>query len=153
MGHEAESKALVADLRLEIDAITTAAADLPRPRVFYEIDATADIYGPADHSFLAEMVGRAGGTSITSGSTEFIPIPLEVLVTADPEIIVLGDAAYGVTPEIVAARPGWAVMTAIKDGAIRPADDVVITRPGPRIALGLADLARAIHPDITLPTG
>ncbi|HLA16526.1 MAG TPA: ABC transporter substrate-binding protein [Candidatus Limnocylindrales bacterium] len=152
VGQDVEAEELVADLRLEIDAITAATADLPRGRVFYEIDATADIYGPADDSFLAEMIGRAGGTPITSGTTEFIPIPLEVLVTADPEIIVLGDAAYGVTPEIVAARPGWAVMTAVKDGAIRPADDVVITRPGPRIALGLADLAKAIHPDIALPT-
>ena len=26
---------------------------------------------------------------------------------ADPEVIVLGDAAYGTTPEIVAKRPGW----------------------------------------------
>jgi len=153
VGEETEAGTLAEDLQADIDVIAAAADDLRRPRTFYEIDATSDIYGPADESFLAEMIDLAGGSPITSGSTEFIPIPLEVLITADPEVIVLGDAAYGVTAEIVAARAGWVVLTAVKEDAIRPANDVIITRPGPRIAEGLADLAKAIHPDISLPTG
>ena len=39
-------------------------------------------------------------------------------------------------------------MTAVKDGAIRPADDVLITRPGPRLVDGLVSLAIAIHPEL-----
>jgi hypothetical protein len=35
--------------------------------------------------------------------------------------------------------------------AIRPVDDVVITRPGPRLLDGLRDLISAIHPDLVLP--
>jgi hypothetical protein len=38
-------------------------------------------------------------------------------------------------------------MTAVKDGQVRPADDIIITLPGPRIGEGLAALALAIHPD------
>lgn len=151
VGESAEAETLMSDMAQDIADIEAATADLPRPRVFYEIDATTDIYGPAEGSFLAEMIELAGGQPITTGSTEFVPIPLETLVTADPEVIVLGDAAYRVTADAVAKRPGWNVMTAVKDGAIRPAQDVLITRPGPRIAAGLADLARAIHPDIVLP--
>jgi hypothetical protein len=41
-------------------------------------------------------------------------------------------------------------MTAVINGAIRPVDDVPVTRPGPRLAQGLASLARAIHPDLVL---
>ncbi len=69
---------------------------------------------------------------------------------ADPEVIVLGDAAYGVCPADVAARAGWADMTAVADGDVRPVDDVPVTRPGPRLAEGLAALAVAIHPDLEL---
>jgi hypothetical protein len=36
------------------------------------------------------------------------------------------------------------------NGDIRPVDDVPVTRPGPRLAQGLASLARAIHPDLEL---
>jgi hypothetical protein len=38
-------------------------------------------------------------------------------------------------------------MTAVRDGAIRPVYDTIVTRPGPRLAEGLAALALAIHPD------
>jgi iron complex transport system substrate-binding protein len=69
---------------------------------------------------------------------------------ADPEVIVVGDANYGVCPADVTARPGWGGMTAVVNGDIRPVDDVPVTRPGPRLAQGLASLARAIHPDLEL---
>ena len=80
------------------------------------------------------MVELAGGTPITSGSSLSFEVPLERLVAEDPEVIVLGDAAYGTTPEMVAERPGWGDMTAVREGAVRPVvDDILITRPGPRL--------------------
>jgi len=144
---------LAATMRTEIEAITAAvAADgATRPRVFYELDATKEIYGPAADSFIAEMITLAGGDPITTGSPTVFSIPLETLIAADPEVIVLGDAAYGVTAEQVVARPGWSAMTAVANGAIRPVDDVVVTRPGPRLAEGLRALALAIDPGVALP--
>ncbi len=141
------ANALTSDMRSRIDAIAAAVATLDHPRTFYEIDATKEIYGPADDSFVAEMVKLAGGVPITTGSTTVFSIPLERLVAADPQVIVLGDAIYGTTPKDVAARPGWADMTAVKAGAVRPVDDTVVTRPGPRLVLGLLALERAIHPE------
>jgi iron complex transport system substrate-binding protein len=142
---------MVTALREDIAAVIAATGALERPRVFYELDATSDIYGPADDSFLAEMIVLAGGEPITTGDPTIFSIPLERLVEADPEVILLGDAAYGVTAEQVVARPGWATMTAVTTDAIRPVDDVIVTRPGPRLTLGLAALATAIHPDVDVP--
>jgi iron complex transport system substrate-binding protein len=42
-------------------------------------------------------------------------------------------------------------MTAVKTGRIVAVDDIVITRPGPRLAEGLKALIAAIHPDIVIP--
>ena len=42
-------------------------------------------------------------------------------------------------------------MTAVKSGAIRPVDDVIVTRPGPRLVEGLRALALAIDPAASLP--
>lgn len=145
--------AMTAKLRADFDAVAAATAGLPKPRTFYELDtSTGPIYTVADGSFTKEMIGLAGGTSITTGSTTDFAIPLEKLIVADPELILLGDAAYGVTVDQVRARTGWNVMTAVKTGAIRPVNDVVITRPGPRLAQGLRELALAIHPDLVLPS-
>jgi iron complex transport system substrate-binding protein len=118
--------------------------------VFYELGAEAEIYAPAPGSFLADMIVRAGGEPITTADPALWSIPLEELVVADPEVIILGDANYGTCPDAVASRPGWEGMIAVINGAVRPVDDAPVTRPGPRLAQGLASLARAIHPELEL---
>jgi iron complex transport system substrate-binding protein len=151
-GRSAEATAIVDRMRAEFGAVEAAVAGFDQPRLFYEIDATGAIYGPADDSFLAEMIGLAGGDPITTGSPEKFEISVERLIEEDPEVILLADAPFGVTVEQVVARPGWNVMTAVKDGDIRPIDDQTVTRPGPRLFLGLRLLAETIHPDIVLPS-
>lgn len=148
VGREQAAADLAAAMRAEFDEVAAATGSVGRPRVFYEIDATGAIWGPADESFLAEMISLAGGDPITTGSPDKFDIPLERLIQADPEVILLGDAAYGVTAEQVAARPGWNVTTAVTTGAIRPIDDIVVTRPGPRLTEGLRALLAALHPDL-----
>lgn len=130
-----------------IDEVTGAVAELSRSSTFYEIGNEPALYGPAPDSFVADEISIAGGEPITTRDPAVFEISLEELVTADPEVIVLGDAAYGVCPDQVVTRPGWDGITAVKNGDVRPVDDTIVTRPGPRIGDGLAALALAIHPD------
>jgi iron complex transport system substrate-binding protein len=134
------------------DDVANATVSLAAPRTFYELDATSAIYTATDGSFLESMIELAGGDPITTGSTTDFAISLEELISADPELILLGDAAYGVTAEQVASRAGWKGMTAVETGAIRPVNDLIVTRPGPRLVEGLRELAQAIHPDLVLPS-
>lgn len=151
IGTSEAAAAMTADLRTRLDAITAAAAATgTTPRTFYELGAEPEIYAPAPDSFLADMIVRAGGDPVTTGDPAAWSIPLEELVVADPEVIVLGDAAYGTCPADVAGRAGWGGLTAVVEGDVRAVDDVPITRPGPRLAQGLASLARAIHPELAL---
>ena len=150
IGASEAAAAMTADLRTRLDTITAAATTGSTPRTFYELGAEPEIYGPAPDSFLADMIVRAGGDPVTTGDPAAWSIPLEELVVADPEVIVLGDAAYGTCPADVAGRAGWGGLTAVVEGDVRAVDDVPITRPGPRLAQGLASLARAIHPELEL---
>lgn len=151
VGRADEARDLTASMRAGFDQVAAATQTLDHPRTFYELDATKDIFGPAKGSFLESMIRIAGGDPITTGSTSAYSIPLEKLVAADPQVIVLGDAAYGTTPDQVAKRPGWGGMSAVKAKAIRPVDDVLVSRPGPRLVEGLRALALAIHPGLALP--
>ena len=97
------------------------------------------------------MIKLAGGDPVTTSDPAVFSIPLEQLVAADPEVIVLGDAQLRRLP----GRRRWPgpagrASRRSEEGAIRPVDDIVVTRPGPRLADGLASLARAIHPDLVL---
>ena len=49
-------------------------------------------------------------------------------------------------------RAGWDVMTAVKDDAIKTVQDTEITRPGPRLPIGLRNLVGVIQPDAALPS-
>jgi iron complex transport system substrate-binding protein len=133
-----------------IAEVRAAVAGEPAPRTFYEVGLfEGAIYTAGEDSFLAGLIDTAGGEPIT-GDPLTTAIALEDLVVADPEVILLGDAAYdpSITPESVAARPGWEGMTAVTTGRIEVMEeDLVITRPGPRIIEGLEALALAIHPD------
>ncbi|MDH4334045.1 MAG: ABC transporter substrate-binding protein [Chloroflexota bacterium] len=150
IGARAAAETVVAAMLERADAVARAVAGAPAPRVFYEVGVFAGtIYTAGEDSFLASLVAAAGGEPIT-GDPLSTSISLEQLIAADPELILLGDAAYdpSITPASVALRPGWHVMSAVHDGSIRiMLDDLVITRPGPRIIDGLEALARAIHPD------
>ena len=142
---------LVASMQVRAAAVAAAVAGAERPRVFYEVSVyEGTIYTAGQDSFIASLISIAGGDPIT-GDPVSTAIQLEDLIAADPELILLGDAAYdqSVTPEAVAARVGWADMTAVATGrVVVMLDDLVITRPGPRAVDGLEALARAIHPDL-----
>jgi len=142
---------LVTSLQARADAVVTAVAGAERPRTFYEVGVfEGSIYTAGRDSFLASLILLAGAEAIT-GDPASTAIQLEDLIAADPQLILLGDAAYDptITPASVTARPGWGDMTAVKDGRIVVVlDDVVITRPGPRIVDGLEALAKAIHPEL-----
>jgi iron complex transport system substrate-binding protein len=150
IGATDEATTMTDAIQARFDAVTDAVADLPQRTTFYEIGSEPALYGPAPDSFVADMVTLAGGEPVTTGDPAVFEIPLEKLVIADPEVIVLGDAAYGVCPFDVVTRPGWNGIRAVKNRDVRPVDDTIVTRPGPRIGDGLAALALAIHPEASI---
>jgi len=122
-----------------------------RPLVFFELDATdpAKPYTPGPGSFIDVLIRMAGGENVAAeAKTEWAQLSIEEIVARNPDIIILGDANWGVTPEAVKERPGWEALKAVREGAIYPIDDNLVSRPGPRIVEGLEALARLIHPEL-----
>lgn len=143
---------LVTSLQARVAAVDEKLAPLSsRISVFYEIDATDPAkpwtYGPG--TFGSLLIERAGGQNVGDIAADPYPqLSLEQIVIANPAIIILGDAIWGVTPESVLARPGWETIEAVKNGKIFPIDDNLISRPGPRLVDGLEQLAKLLHPEL-----
>jgi iron complex transport system substrate-binding protein len=151
-GHEKEAADLVASLRSRVAAVDQKIAGVTeKPLVFYELDATDPTKpwtsGPG--TFIDQLIARAGGVNVGAElESEWAQISSEQLVASNPDIIVLGDAAYGTSPESVKARPGWDVLTAVKNDQIFTFDDNLVSRPGPRLVDALEQLAKLLHPEL-----
>jgi iron complex transport system substrate-binding protein len=151
-GHTAETTTLVNTLKVRVTALDKKIMPLSSaPTVYYELDASDPTkpYTAGPGSFVDMLIRRAGGNNI--GATlkgEWAQISMEELLVQNPVIIILGDSAYGETPEKLAARPGWEALTAVKDHQVFPFDDNLVSRPGPRWVDGLEALAKLFHPGL-----
>ena len=139
-------------LKARVTAVDEKIAPLSsRPVVFYELDGTDPLKpwttGPG--TFVDLLINRAGGFNVGSSlEGEWAQISSEELVAANPSIILLGDALYGVTVESVAARSGWDSIAAIQNNAIHPFNPDLATRPGPRLVDALEEMAKLLHPGV-----
>jgi iron complex transport system substrate-binding protein len=151
-GREAEAAALNASLQARvarIDAVLEKATD--QPLVFYELDGSdpAKPWTAGPGTFLDYLVQRAKGQNVGAAlSGEWAQISQEELLVQNPEIILLGDAIWGVTVEMVAERPGWNQIMAVSEGRVYPFDDDLISRPGPRQVEGLEEMVKIFHPQL-----
>lgn len=150
-GHESEAAAAVAALKARVAAVDEKIMPLSsRFSVFYEVDGTdpAKPFTAGKGTFITLLIERAGGYNIASDIDGYPQLSLEQVVAADPAFIILGDAKWGTTPESIAQRPGWANLSAVKNGQVFPFDDDLVSRPGPRMVDGLEELAKLLRPEL-----
>ncbi len=151
-GHEDEAEALAESLSTRVEAVEAAVADVTeKPTIFYEIDGTdpSKPWTTGPGTFMDTMITMAGGVNIGGVlSDSYAQISVEEIVLQDPDVIVLGDTAFGVTIESIAERAGWADLTAVQENQIFAFDDNLASRPGPRLVDGLEELLKILHPEL-----
>jgi iron complex transport system substrate-binding protein len=151
-GHDKEAADLVKSLTARVDKVVkTIAKAKDKPLVFYELDGSdpAKPWTSGPNTFMDQLVQMAGGINVGASMKDaWAQISLEELLVKDPNIILLGDAAYGMTAEQVASRAGWKSLSAVKNNVIFAFNDDMASRPGPRMVDGLEALAKLIHPEL-----
>jgi len=138
------AEALAATLELEIDAVREAASGLPRPRVFFEEWDNPLISGIR---WVEELVEFAGGEPIFPElrdgklGRDRIVTPEEV-VRRNPDVIVASWCGKAVRKERIAARVGWDIVAAVRNGHIYEIKSAYILQPGPA---ALTEGLRQLH--------
>jgi iron complex transport system substrate-binding protein len=151
-GREAEAEELIKNLSSRVDAIDKVLENkASTPKIFYELDGTdqAKPWTTGPNTFISYLIRKAGASNVGDALTgDWVQISQEELLVQDPDIILLGDAKYGMTVEQVGERPGWSGLSAVTTGQVIPFDDDTVSRPGPRLVDGLESMARAFHPEL-----
>jgi len=151
-GHVDETEILIAELDARVKVVQERIASITdRPSIFYELDATdpTNPWTSGAGTFIDYIISEAGGLNVASVlEGDYAQISAEELVASNPDVILLADALYGVTPESVAERPGWDVIIAVVNNAIYPIDPNMMSVPGPRLVDALEETAKLLHPEL-----
>lgn len=149
VGADATAEEVVAGILATFAEVEGKVATLraeDRPVVFWEVWSDP-IWTAGKATFINELIEMAGGINM-AGDVEgtFIEYSFEMLLSKDPEVIFYGHAFE--TVEEYVTRPNWSNISAVKQGRVYLVDQDIVQQPGPRIGLGLLELARHIHPDL-----
>jgi iron complex transport system substrate-binding protein len=135
-------------MQSEIDEIVAATPTPDEPlTIFHEIDDT--LFSLDSTTLFGELYGLLGLQNIADSaegdSGGYPQLSAEFVVSADPDLIFLADTkCCGQSLETVAARDGWADMTAVQTGNVIGLDDDVASRWGPRIVDFLQAVSDAV---------
>jgi iron complex transport system substrate-binding protein len=148
-GRAEQASAVVAEFEKGIADVERSVAGLDRPRVLC-LEWLDPPY-VAGH-WVPEMVERAGGVDVLGhqGKPSF-RVEWETALAARPEVIVIMPCGYGLAAADAEFRnlplpQGWNDLPAVQDGRVFVVEaSGYFSRPGPRLAHGLAILAGAIH--------
>jgi iron complex transport system substrate-binding protein len=147
-GHESEAEALIASMQTEIDDIVASTPVPAEPLTFFhEIDET--LFSVDSTTFIGELYALLGLENIADraegNSGGYPQLSAEFIVSADPDFIFLADTkCCGQSLETVAARPGWADLTAVQSGNVVGLDDDIASRWGPRVVDFLESVSAAV---------
>ncbi len=150
-GKFSEAKVLVLSLKERMEYVHNLTSNVAyRPRVYFEFwyppPTTA---GPG--SWPHSLIEIAGGTNIFGDApTKWVSTNDEEVVQKDPEVIISirGMPGYFETLETLKRRPGWNLISAIKNEKVYFLDESLVARPGPRLFDGLEVMLTLLHPEL-----
>ena len=154
-GHEVQARAEVVRIKRQIAQVVASVHRSPHSTAtyYYELDQT--YYSATSSTFIGQVLGLLGLRSIADGATGsaasggYPQLSGEYILKSNPSYILLADTlCCGQSPATVAARPGWANLSAVKHGRVLKLNDDIASRWGPRIVLLLSEVAAEMkaHP-------
>ena len=140
-----EAKIITDDMLSRINFVKEKTQGLEKPLVFFEVwDDPLLSAGP--ETFIADILEISSAENFAADAKSDYPqISLELLLERDPDIYMAIDHKNNLP---AGERPGFQNLQAVKNGKYFRIEDDLVTKPGPRVILGLEEIASNIHPDI-----
>lgn len=143
---EKEADKLEAKIKKEIDdVVNTYSKKLSGKKILIEVSPAPEIYTGGKDTMFDDMIHKLGSVNIFHDIKGWQPVNSEAIIKRNPDVIIatsdMTDKAYR---ESVEKRGGFSNVNAVKQGTVYTIEADYISRPGPRIAKGLKELAETI---------
>jgi iron complex transport system substrate-binding protein len=153
-GHEQEATELSDKTKNEIEAVRSAVAARPRPRVLCVVDRVPgtirDLYTATSGSYLDELITVAGGESIAPRAEHgYGKINKEAVLTLNPEVIIdmVQSAKGNFGEDPVAVWNELREVRAVREKRIYSLTDEFVIHPSQFVGHTAVVFARALHPE------
>lgn len=138
-----------------IASVEAKVTGLRRVTVFFEL-SPKPLMSAGRNTLVDQLIAKAGGRNIAGRVSQSYPVySLEALLAANPEVYVYLPSVGMGTSDDPLKRPELARLECMRQRKVYGLDADCLLQPGPRIAKGLEDLARTLHPEAFLkaPSG
>jgi len=143
-GAAEKAAALVDTMKADVAAVQKSVEGTPAVSAFIEIGQNP-LYTAGPGTLLDELIVLGGGKNVVT-QAGWVAYSTEQLIKADPQVY-LATKGSSSDPASVEKRAGYAGLSAVKNGRIVILDDNLVSRPGPRLVLGLKQIAAGLHPE------
>jgi iron complex transport system substrate-binding protein len=154
-GHVEQAEAAARALQARIDAVKKSVAGKRRPKTLLvfgrEPGSLRNIYASAGRGFLHDMLTVAGGEDVLNDiDKESAQVSTETILARAPEVIIELNAASRLNGEdlkkVVDPWMALSSVPAVKNKRVIILMGPGLTVPGPRVAIGIEQMARVLHP-------
>jgi len=145
-GREEAAAALNRDLEGRLEKIDRSLQGTRPVRVFFEV-RYHNLLAAGRGSMVNDVITRAGGINIVESPKKLAPFGLEALIQAQPEAYVIQQGPMNRSPEDIYTRPYFQELRAVKNRRVLVVEESLFSRPGPRSAEAVEQLARFLYPD------
>jgi iron complex transport system substrate-binding protein len=150
-GHGNQASQVVENMREEINDVVQQAGAKYRGMSYYWETASRPYQSVTSSTLIGHIMDMFGLRDIADANTSVGGIHPQLsgdyIIAARPQIIFLVDseaADGGQTPAIVAARPGWAAIPAVRDHQVFALNADIASRWGPRLPQLVEEIASAL---------
>ena len=145
-GREEAASALTRSMEAKLADVAQRVANRPKPRVFFEV-RELNLLAAGQGSLVNDIITRAGGENIVTSPQKLTLYSLEALIQANPEVYIIQQGPMNRSPEDIYTRPYFQELQAVKARRVLVVSESLYSRPGPRSAEAVEQLARFLHPE------
>ncbi|MBP2026809.1 iron complex transport system substrate-binding protein [Acetoanaerobium pronyense] len=145
LNKEENAKTVVNQMKEKVEYVTSRVQGREKPSVYYVVGyGEFGDYTATGETFISKMIEMAGGSNAADDAQGW-KYSIEKVLEKDPDILIC--SKYFDTKTGIENANGYSQLTAVKEGRLFEIDNNKLDRQGTRLADGLEELAKLIHPD------
>jgi iron complex transport system substrate-binding protein len=149
IGASTQAESLIDSMKARLKKVEDKVKSIENPRkVYIEVDNYQGYWTTGSGTFMDEMLNIVHATNVAHQIVGWNALSSEQIIKYKPDAIVVTYASYDKNAiQHLKGRVGWSAIPAVRYNHVYSVNGDLVTRPGPRLIVGVEELAKKIYPN------